>query len=245
MALQKILLPFIPFLVFSCAQTQHDNAIAELLELGWYIDCPNSTLRLDGNLADGLAPKKKRCELANNKWLVRDSAFQFEFTVETYNDNFLGSEWHSVMQVHSFADKKLCEKLRRPVSALEVKNGNFCMFNRWDHQKKSDLVQGTYANIANNIESRLVFDNFKIKSNSAYKIKIAGIMNHYENAYLNVYIYGVLIGSLKAPQRSMMQETLMLNWAYISRVIGITARSSDIIFHQSAFNVRINRPIAV
>jgi hypothetical protein len=149
------------------------------------------------------------------------------------------------MQKHSFPDKKLGEKWCCPVLAFEVKNDNFRMFNRWDHQKKSDLVQGTCANIANSIESRLVFDNFKIKSNSAYKIKIAGIMTHYENGYLNVYIDGELIGRLKAPQRSMMQETLMLNWAYISRVIGITARSSDIIFHQSAFNVQINRPITV
>jgi hypothetical protein len=89
MDLQKILLPFIPFLAFPCAQTQHDNGITELRELGWYIECPDGTLRVDGNIAVGLAPEKRGVSLRTINGLYEIALFNLNLQLKLTMSMFL------------------------------------------------------------------------------------------------------------------------------------------------------------
>jgi len=142
--------------------------------------------------------RSKRCEIASRHTLEFNHPFNLSFSVSSQNISN-DDEWHSIFQIHSFPDIKLGEIWRCPVAALEVKNGNLRMFNRWDKNLLSVTDNGSCANKGNSISSRLLFDDFKLTDNVVYKIVIAGVLSYKGNGHLSVFINDKEVASFFGP----------------------------------------------
>lgn len=139
--------------------------------------------------------KSRRCEIASHDYLKIDQPFHISFSFSTNNVNTADHQWHSIFQIHSFPDSG--ERWRCPVLALEVKNGKLRMFNRWDANKISNLINGTCAAEGNSIRSRKVFAGYPIKANEIYQIVIKGTLSSGREGLLEVMINGKTLDSYK------------------------------------------------
>lgn len=111
-----------------------------------HIECPQKSydIKSDGeggflNICLNYKDAQKRCEISISGFDNIPAQYDVSFELKEAK-NSPSERWHTVMQIHSFPDKT--EKWRCPPLSVEVKNGKFRAYSRWDIHK----VSRTYGN---------------------------------------------------------------------------------------------------
>jgi hypothetical protein len=167
----------------------------------WKIECIHKQDNLTENsfhtYLSYAARNSKRCEIATHDLININEAFELSFVFSTDYIEKKGGQWHSLFQIHSFPDKG--EHWRCPVLALEIIEGTLRMFNRWDTNQISSLVDGTCASAKNSIKSRKMFSDYVIEVDTEYKITILGKLALDDSGILEIRINDEVVGSYEGP----------------------------------------------
>jgi hypothetical protein len=172
MKIKNITLFFLSFFIFASAHAAEPSDINERLAAFFKVspdrirvECPQNSYELTG--ADELkiclnkADRQRRCEITVSNLARAPAENKISFELN-FSDPKPRKEWESVMQIHSFPDKG--EAWRCPVTALEVKDGSFRMYDRWDSSPLSHTSGYNCTEAGSSISARPVLENVLLKA---------------------------------------------------------------------------------
>ncbi len=167
-----------------------------------YIECPQNSYRFSEeegqetlNFCLHKLDQNKRCEvsISNLGRSPEINRISYDIKVADVTPRKL---WQSVMQIHSFPDEG--EKWRCPVMSLEVVNGTFRSFNRWDASPVSRTLGYNCAEAGSSISSRPVLNDVAVKPGHWQKVELTSKLS-IEEGELLLKIDGKGSGSLEGP----------------------------------------------
>jgi hypothetical protein len=156
------------------------------------VECPQKTFFMKGDGKEAemtfcLNPedKENRCEIAIDTLQSSPSETQISFDIKTTYE-IPEARWHSIMQIHEFPDKG--EAWRCPPFTIEVSEGKFRAFSRWDEKSISRTHGYNCTEEGSSIQGRTVVEGIPAQPDIWQNISLKTRLSPYSDGWMRLRI---------------------------------------------------------